>query len=119
MCHLLSVDMSCHTWQKKMFGFKTGGPHGRPNINGMDDAERNRNVNALTYSLTIMTLVPWTLTFIAYGFMTRTYESDVEKTIRRARKVAESHGLRDGDEELDSDGSELDKVQLLAEGRRG
>jgi len=43
----------------------------------------------------------------------------VEKTNRRAQKVAESHGLLDGDEELDSDGSELDKVQLLAEGRRG
>jgi len=102
-----------------MFGFKSGGPHGRPNIGGMNDAERSRNVNALTYSLTIMTLVPWTFTFIAYGMMSRTYEADVEKTNRRAQKVAESHGLLDGDEELDSDGSELDKVQLLAEGRRG
>mmetsp|Transcript_19052 Transcript_19052/g.26603 ORF Transcript_19052/g.26603 Transcript_19052/m.26603 type:complete len:491 (-) Transcript_19052:378-1850(-) len=101
-----------------MFGFKSGGPHNRPDIDGMDDAERARNVNALTYSLTIMTLIPWTITLLAYGLMHGTYENDVNLTKARAKKAEMSNARLIHDEESDDD-MDNDKVHLLAEGRRG
>jgi len=101
-----------------MFGFKSRGPHSKPDLNSMSEEERRTNVKALTLALSVMTLVPWTFTFLAYGAMHRTYENDVRKSRARQRKLADGLGSND-DNPDDIEDDEIDKVCLLAEGRRG
>jgi len=103
-----------------MFGFKSGSPHRKTNINDMSEEERKRNVNALTLALTFMTLVPWAITFLAYGGMHRTYENDVHKSQARQRQLAgEIRSNMENDfDHLEDAELDCDKVHLLAEGRR-
>ncbi|GAB5369533.1 hypothetical protein AAMO2058_001413100 [Amorphochlora amoebiformis] len=100
------------------FDFRMGKPGHREDVGSLTPEERNRNVHALTYALAIMTIVPWVITFAMYTGMHWTYEKDVQRTKRRVqRSTVRVIDAADVDTEIDD--SEIDKVHLLAEGRRG
>mmetsp|Transcript_919 Transcript_919/g.1273 ORF Transcript_919/g.1273 Transcript_919/m.1273 type:complete len:483 (-) Transcript_919:244-1692(-) len=104
----------CSFLAQYMFNFNMGGPGHKHDIASLSDEERERNVRALTYALAIMTIVPWTITFLTYSTMHWTYEADVVRNNLRLQKARESLDAEFADE----DHPDVDKVALLAEGRR-
>mmetsp|Transcript_968 Transcript_968/g.1835 ORF Transcript_968/g.1835 Transcript_968/m.1835 type:complete len:494 (-) Transcript_968:172-1653(-) len=105
---------------ESVFGFKMAGHGHHQDVSDLTPEERAENVASLTNALVIMTMVPWVLCFGAYGLMHYTYEKDVLKTKKRLEKASLAAGspselALDDDEEIDG----LEKVNLLAEGRRG
>ena len=90
------------------------GYHKQRNVDNLTDADRDRNVMALSRALLLITLVPWALSFSIYAIMHYTYKYDVNRTVKRLR----NQGIVYGPNSDDEDEEQLERIKLLAEGKR-